>query len=185
MRCDGACGPDPKEEAMTVYAALDVSMKTTTIPIADAAGKRLWQCKAATHPDAIAEALRPFASDLALVGLETGPWTTWLWHGLRDHGLPAVCMDARQAKAALSLKINKTDANDACGLAQLLRTGLFRKVRVKGWDDMRVRTLVRARPTSARSSSPCSRRGARLAGRCTSTTGSSAPPCAATRGAAC
>lgn len=135
---------------MTVYAALDVSMKTTTIHVANATGKRLWQGKAATHPDAIAETLRPFAADLALVGLETGPWTTWLWHGLRDRNLPVVCMDARQAKAALSLKINKTDANDAQGLAQLLRTGLFREVRVKGWDDMRVRTLVRARRTILR-----------------------------------
>ena len=40
-------------------------------------------------------------------------------------------MDARQAKAALSCRINKTDANDAEGLAQLLRTGFFRPVRVK------------------------------------------------------
>jgi transposase len=59
-------------------------------------------------------------------------------------------MDARQAKAALSLKINKTDANDARGLAQLLRTGLFREVRVKAWDDVRIRTLVRARRTILR-----------------------------------
>lgn len=135
---------------MPVYAALDVSMKTTAIHVADATGKPLWQGKAATHPDAIAKALRPFLPDLVLVGLETGPWTTWLWHGLRDHGLPVVCMDARQVKAALSLKINKTDVNDAQGLAQLLRTGLFCKVRVKSWDDMGVRTLVRARRTILR-----------------------------------
>jgi transposase len=51
-------------------------------------------------------------------------------------------MDARQAKAALSLKINKTDANDGEGLAQLLRMGFFREVRVKGWEAMRIRTLL-------------------------------------------
>jgi transposase len=28
-------------------------------------------------------------------------------------GLPVICIDARHAKAALSLKVNKTDANDA------------------------------------------------------------------------
>jgi transposase len=98
-----------------------------------------------TDPDRIAEALRLRAPGLARVGLETGCWSTWLYHGLVDHRLPVVCMDARQAKAALSLKINKTDANDAEGLAQLLRTGFFREVRVKSWDAMKVRTLVRAR----------------------------------------
>ena len=94
---------------MPAYAALDVSKTTTTIHIVDDAGTRLWHGKAPTCPDAIAAALAPFAGDLIRVGLETGCWTTWLWHGLRDRGLPAVCMDARQAKAALSLKINKTD----------------------------------------------------------------------------
>lgn len=61
-----------------------------------------------------------------------------------------VCMDARQAHAALSISINKTDANDAQGLAHLLRTGLFREVRVKGWEDMRKRALLRARATMLR-----------------------------------
>jgi transposase len=35
-------------------------------------------------------------------------------------------MDARHVKAALSLQINKTDANDAFGLAQVVRTGRSR-----------------------------------------------------------
>lgn len=130
---------------MPAYAALDVSKRMTSIHVVDEAGRRLWRGKAATDPDAIAAALAPFMGELVRVGLETGCWTTWLWHGLRDRGLPAVCMDARQAKAALSLSINKTDANDARGLAHLLRTGLFREVRVKGWNDMRLRAVLRAR----------------------------------------
>lgn len=130
---------------MAAYAALDVSMKITNIHIVDETGRCLWRGKTVTGPGFIADALAAHAPELKRVGLETGCWTTWLYHGLADRGLPVVCMDARQAKAALSLKINKTDANDAAGLAQLLRTGFFREVRVKSWDAMRIRTLVRAR----------------------------------------
>lgn len=61
------------------------------------------------------------------------------------------CMDARQAHAALSVTMNKTDTNDARGIVHLLRTGLYREVRVKSWDDMRKRALLRARATMLRS----------------------------------
>ena len=135
---------------MAAFAALDVSKKSTSIHIVDEKGVCLWRGKTLTDPDALAEALSPFSDDLTLVGLETGSWTTWLWHELTERGFPMVCMDARQAHAALSVTINKTDANDAQGLAHLLRTGLFREVRVKGWEDVQKRTLLRARSTMLR-----------------------------------
>jgi hypothetical protein len=42
---------------------------------------------------------------------------------LKQAGLPVICVDARHAKAALSLNVNKTDTNDAFGLAQIMRVG--------------------------------------------------------------
>ena len=69
----------------------------------------------------------------------------WFYHSLRTEGLPAICIDARHAKAALDMAANKTDANDADGLAQLAEVGFFREVRVKGLDSMLTRTLVAAR----------------------------------------
>ena len=54
-------------------------------------------------------------------------------------------MDARHAKAALSLQINKTDANDAFGLAQVVRTGWYREVAVKSMDAHTLRMLLVAR----------------------------------------
>ena len=51
--------------------------------------------------------------------------TPWLVHELRNLGLEVVCLDARHARAALEMQINKTDQNDAEGLAQVVRTGLF------------------------------------------------------------
>ncbi len=41
--------------------------------------------------------------------------TTWLWTALTAEGLPMVCLNARHAKKALDMKVNKTDANDAEG----------------------------------------------------------------------
>jgi transposase len=79
------------------------------------------------------------------VGLETGPLTPWLVHGLRGRGLEVVCLDARQARAALALRPNKTDANDAEGLAQILRLGWHRSVHVKSYAAHQLRASLGAR----------------------------------------
>jgi transposase len=79
------------------------------------------------------------------VVFETGPLSVWFYHVLRAEGLPAICVDARHAKAALDMAANKTDANDADGLAHLAEVGFFREVRVKSFDSMLSRTLVAAR----------------------------------------
>jgi len=76
---------------------------------------------------------------------ETGPLSVWFYHALTAEGLPAICIDARHAKAALDMAANKTDANDADGLAHLAEVGFYREVRVKGFDSMLTRTLVAAR----------------------------------------
>ena len=79
------------------------------------------------------------------VVLETGPLTVWLFHSLTAKSVPVICIDVRHAKAALDMVPNKTDANDADGLAQLAEVGFFREVRVKQYDSMLTRTLVGAR----------------------------------------
>ena len=59
--------------------------------------------------------------------------------------MPVVCLDARHAKAALALQLNKSDRNDARGLAQIVRTGWYREVAVKGVDSHLVRSLLTTR----------------------------------------
>jgi transposase len=49
--------------------------------------------------------------------------SNWLTLQLRKLSLLVVCLDARHAKGALSMQLNKTDANDAHGRAQVVRTG--------------------------------------------------------------
>ena len=41
-------------------------------------------------------------------------------------GLDVTCLDARHASAVLKMQMNKTDQNDAEGLAQIMRTGWYR-----------------------------------------------------------
>ena len=133
---------------MPHYAALDVSNNQTALHVVDEAGRTVWRGKRASDPEALAAALRRHAPELVRVGLETGFLTPWLYHGLKAAGLPVVCLEARHARAATTLQRNKTDANDAETLAQLVRTGWYREARVKSFAAHAVRHLVGAAPSS-------------------------------------
>ena len=126
------------------YIGLDVSLKETAVSIRRD-GKRLWRGKCLSDPSRLAAVIRKRAPSAERVVFETGPLSVWFYHALRAEGLPAICIDARHAKAALDMAPNKTDANDADGLAQLAEVGFYREVRVKGFDSMLTRTLVAAR----------------------------------------
>jgi transposase len=113
---------------MPHYVGLDVSQKTTAICVVDEQGRRLWRGVCATDPGPISARISKHAGVDAKVGLETGSMTPWLVHGLRSAGLAVQCLDARRVKAALQMQLNKTDENDAEGLAQIMRTGWYRAV---------------------------------------------------------
>ena len=92
---------------MTCFVGLDVSQKMTAICVVDNAGRRLWRGQCPTIPEQISfwsVGMREMMSAAVL-------------------GLEVVCLDARHARAALKMQINKTDQNDAEGLAQIVRTG--------------------------------------------------------------
>lgn len=129
---------------MDDHIGLDVSMKETAISIRRS-GERIWRGKCASDPQLIAALIRKHAPGARRVVFETGPLSVWFYHALTQEGLPAICIDARHAKAALDMAANKTDANDADGLAQLAEVGFFREVRVKAFDSMLTRTLIAAR----------------------------------------
>ena len=130
---------------MPHYVGLDVSQKTTSICIVDEQGHQLWRGVCATHPDPITTRVLRHAGASARIGIETGSMTPWLVHELRAAGLDVECLDARRVKAALQMRLNKTDENDAEGLAQVMRTGWYRPVHVKSLDAHRARALLGAR----------------------------------------
>jgi transposase len=130
---------------MTRFVGLDVSQKLTSICVVDEVGRRLWRGQCQSEPEPIERIVRRHAGDDANTGIETGPMTPWLVHELRGRGLNVVCLDARHASAALKMQMNKTDQNDAEGLAQIMRTGWYRSVHVKSLDAHRTRALLGAR----------------------------------------
>ena len=129
---------------MDEYIGLDVSLEETAISIRRD-GQRIWRGKCKSDPNVISTLVRKRAPGAKRMVFETGPLSVWFYHALSAEGLPAICIDARHAKAVLNMAANKTDANDADGLAQLAEAGFYREVRVKGFDSMLTRTLVMAR----------------------------------------
>ena len=105
------------------HVGLDVSLKETSICVLDEAGKIEWRGSVASTPNDLVTALRKHASHAERIGLEAGQLSSWLYREMKPAGLPVICIDARHAHATLSLKTNKTDSNDALGLAQIMRVG--------------------------------------------------------------
>src|SRR5208283_6140959 len=93
----------------------------------------------------IASFVRSKAPGTVRIGIETGPTTTWLWTELNRLGLPVICIDARHAKAVLKMQINKSDRNDAAGIARIMQCGWYKEVRVKALDSHAIRALLSSR----------------------------------------
>ena len=130
---------------MRHYAGLDVSVKETSVCIVDESGKVCRETKVPSHPEDLARALQDRAWCLERVGLEVGPLSQWLFSGLAAIGLPVVCIETRHTKAFLQAQVNKSDRNDARGIAQMMRVNLFRPVHVKTLISQRRRALLTAR----------------------------------------
>src|SRR6516165_1690658 len=130
---------------MKHYAGLDVSVKETSICIVDETGKVCRELKVASHPEDLLRVLQDPAWNLVRVGLEAGPLSQWLFNGPAEAGVPALCIETRHAKAYLKAQINKTDRNDARGIAQMMRVNLFRPVHVKTLASQKRRALLTAR----------------------------------------
>ncbi len=130
---------------MTYYAALDVSVRTVAICIVDQEGAIQLERSVRSELADIFKVLNDFGAPIAKVGFEAGVLTQYLTYGLKAAGHEVVCMEARQVSAALAAMRNKTDKNDARGIAQILRTGWYSRVHVKSIESHYVRALLASR----------------------------------------
>jgi len=127
---------------MDHFAGLDVSAKETSVCILDDAGKIVKEVKVASEPQALLKVLGNPAYRFKRIGLEAGPLSQWLFRALAEAELPVICVETRHMQAVLKAQINKTDRNDARGIAQMMRVGIYRPVHVKTMRSQKLRMLL-------------------------------------------
>ena len=130
---------------MELYVGMDVSLKETSICVVDDSGRVVSEGTVISEPEAIAAYIKTTAPEAKRIGLETGPTTTWLWHELRALGFAVICIDTRHAKAVLIMQINKSDRNDAYGLARIMQCGWYKEVQVKRLSCHEIRAVLNSR----------------------------------------
>jgi transposase len=126
---------------MDHFAGLDVSVKATSVCIVDDTGKVIREVKITSEPEALLAALTNPDYHFKRIGLEAGPLSQWLFSALAQAELPVICVETRHMRAVLQAQINKTDRNDARGIAQMMRVGL-RPVHVKTLRSQKLRMLL-------------------------------------------
>ncbi|WP_054633293.1 IS110 family transposase [Pantoea stewartii] len=130
---------------MKTFIRLDVSQKKTSICVIHHSGNKIRMANLDTHPDVIADYLFSEGFDNSKVGLETGSLCVWLYHSLKSLGLDIDCIHACHVHAALSMQLNKTDQNDAFGIARLVLSGWYKPVHVKSLEYNQQRLILTSR----------------------------------------
>lgn len=132
---------------MKYYAGLDISMKETFICILDEGGKKVFESRAYSDPKPIYDELTKGGYELEKVGLESGSLSSYLTKGLQALGCKAICIDSRKMAAILSVTINKTDKNDARGIADTMRCNHYKETRIRDDNDESISILLQSRAT--------------------------------------
>lgn len=130
---------------MNKYAGLDVSLEETAVALVDETGRIVREAKVASEIEAIDVWLRAQGVELARLGLEAGPLSSWLYAGLKERGWPVVCIETRRLRAVTRAMPVKSDRKDAEAIAQVMRTGWYREVHVKSVASQKLRMLLRHR----------------------------------------
>lgn len=135
---------------MRYYTGLDVSLDKTNICVVDEQGATVCEGETPSDATAIGDWLRQREIRPHRVGLEAGMTCRVLQRSLAHDGLPAVCIDSRHAHKVLSARLNKTDRNDARGIAELIRTNMFKRVHIKSLESQKALALLTARKILSR-----------------------------------
>ena len=108
-----------------------MSLEWTSVCVVDEAGQIVGKERVLSERDALVGFFGELDVQVTRICLEAGPLSQWLHDGLAEGGLPVFCAEKRQLKAVLSAAVNKSDRNDARGIAQVVQVNMIRPVHVK------------------------------------------------------
>jgi transposase len=130
---------------MSYYVGLDVSLQATFVSIIDKDGKIIKEREVISEVEELSKYLKGEGLVYEKIGIESGQLSIHLCKGLIGEGLPVICVDARHMASALSARINKNDKNDARGIAQMLRAGLYKEVQIKSDEGCHLKVVLGSR----------------------------------------
>ena len=134
-----------RRATMEYFAGIDVSLEESSICVMDASGEIVLEAKVLSEADDMVGFFAGCTVRFKRVGLEAGPLSQWLHEALAAADVPVVCVETRHLKAALGAMRNKTDRNDARGIAEMIRLGWYRAVHVKTMRSRELRLLLNNR----------------------------------------
>lgn len=132
---------------MSYYVGLDVSLNTVFICIVDKEGRIFREQEVPSTPEAIGGFLLGTGLEITKIGLESGNLTHYLTKGLLSMKYEVIVMESRKMAAILAVTINKTDKNDARGIAEALRVGHYKQYIHRSDNSLEIRTLLHGRGT--------------------------------------
>ena len=130
---------------MNHYAGIDVSLKDSSVCVADANGKIVRESTVASEPEALIALFGELGFAVTRIGLEAGPLSQWLYAAMQKAGLAVELLETRHVRDAFKAMPVKTDRKDAQGIAQLMRLGWFRPVHCKSIEAQETRAILGAR----------------------------------------
>jgi transposase len=130
--------------ARTLWIGLDVGADQMAACATDEKGLVLLEEVLPTKASAFDEYFKRHKRRIKLIGLESGDHGIPLTRSLRKMGYRVAVFDARQASKFLAIRRNKTDRNDARGLADIARIGQdsVSEVLVKSPECQRLRSML-------------------------------------------
>lgn len=128
----------------SLWVGLDVGADETAVCATDDNGAVLFEITVATKASALHSVLKSERRRIRQIGLESCSFGIVLCRTLRELGYPVAMLETRQASRFLAIRKNKTDRNDARGLADIARLGRgsVSEVRVKTPECQRLRSTL-------------------------------------------
>lgn len=130
-----------------LWVGLDVGADQMTACAIGSEGEVVFEQPLPTSARELHRLTKPFRRRIVAIALESGSFGIHLTRSLRRLGYPVTMFDCRQASKFLAVRQNKTDKNDARGIAELarIRGESVSEVRVKSLECQRLRSALATR----------------------------------------